>query len=154
MGHRTLLALRIERRSITLAVFCGLRLEHIQVRQLASKRDSALRNAEEFLRWALVAFDVSSVAIDGADAGRTGTWRTALQELVVEVLRTEAIALWEEPLPNLLSGFGYPTCKSRQALRRVTLAMLPEWVSSADAPSKIDAVALGYHVQTVRQFMT
>lgn len=154
MVDRVLLALRLERRTITLAVFRNLHLEHIQVRQLSSNRDAAVRNAEGFIRWALATFEASSVAIDGAETMREGTWRTELRDSFASVLRSEAVALWEEPLDSLLAGFAHPKCRTRQEMRRVALAILPDLISPTDPVSNIDAVALGYHVQTVRELMT
>src|SRR5207249_2381159 len=48
-----LLAVRVERRSIAAAIFCGDRLEYTQMRHLSSTKDKALAGAVGFINWLL-----------------------------------------------------------------------------------------------------
>lgn len=154
MSDKSLLALNIQRRAIALAFFRGLRLEFAEVHELSSDEEAATRNAEAFLRWSLRRFEVTTVALEEELEQNTGTRRASLRSHLVDLLRAEAISVWEEKKPEVLAAFGEPSARTRKELRGIARALWPEALSDVSPAAEIDAVALGYHVQTVREFMT
>lgn len=154
MSDKSLLAVNIQRRAIALAYFRGLRLEFAEVRELASGEESATRNAEAFLRASLNRFDATTVALEEESGRIVDTRRARLRRHLLSLLRTEAISVWEHRTTEMLGAFGDPGAGTRKELRRTARVLWPEALPMDSPVAKIEAVALGYVVQTEREFMS
>src|SRR5581483_2365051 len=62
-GQASLIAVRIERRTVAAAVFTGSHLDYADARQLASTREKAVASTAGFIAWMLHRFDVESAAL-------------------------------------------------------------------------------------------
>ena len=73
-----LIAVRVERRSVAVAIFFGDHLEYADVRHLSSTKDKALESAIVFIEWIADQFPVDSAALELIPAGneiqRRGTF--------------------------------------------------------------------------------
>jgi len=148
-----LLAIKIERRCIAVAVFVGTRLDYHGVRHLSSQADKAEASAIHFLHWVIENLEISSVALERMTNG-SEIRRAVLNQAVLDMLRSNAIPVWEIGKRELLEGYGYPPLESRIKLREAAHTIL--WsMFTTDKPDcqEIDAAALGLHVQTERLFL-
>lgn len=147
-----LISIRIERRSIAVAILYGDRLEYAQVRHLSSSKNKAIGSAVAFAEWVCDQFPLDSAAIEQVSA-EDEIQRKALSVAVTQVLRARLLPIWDVPKCDLLQAYGYPRLKSRRELREVITGI---WPSLEGTNSKVfiqDAVALGLYVQTERLFI-
>ena len=91
-----LLAVRVERRSIAAAVFCGDHLEYTQMRHLSSTKEKALSSAVGFVDWLLESFAIESVALE-ALASVEEIQRRTLTDVITETLRDRMLPIWQIP---------------------------------------------------------
>jgi hypothetical protein len=147
-----LLALRVERRAVAAAVFDGDQLEFTQVRQLASAKDRALVSAEAFIARLAAHLPVDSAALEEMDIAQE-IHRRNVHDTVVRALHDQTLPIWTVPKPDLLGAFGQPPLRSRKELRQVITDIWPVLDGSGAQTFIQDAVALGLHVQTERQFI-
>ena len=148
-----LIAVRVERRSVAVAVFFGDHLEYADVRHLSSTKDKALESAIAFTEWIADQFPVDSAALELIPNGNE-IQRRIISTAIIESLRARLMPIWEIGKSDLFQAFGHPPLKSRKELRAVVGDILP---SLENVKSKIlikDAVALGLHVQTERSFLS
>lgn len=148
-----LLAIKVERRSIAVAVFIASTLDFHDVRQLSSQADKAEASAIGFLNWVISNFDIQSAALERMTTG-SEIRRAGLNRAILDMLRTSAIPVWEVNKRDLLEAYGYPPLRSRVELRQAVRTILWSMFNS-DTPNcqEIDAAALGLHVQTERLFL-
>ncbi|MGJ5814480.1 hypothetical protein [Paludibaculum fermentans] len=147
-----LIAVRVERRSVAVAVLYGDRLEYVQVRQLSSVKDKALGSAVSFVEWVCDQFRLDSAALESISI-EDEIQRKAISTAITQVFRDRLIPIWEIPKVDLLTAYGHPRLKSRKELRAVITGI---WPSLEGTNSKVliqDAVALGLYVQTERLFI-
>lgn len=148
-----LLAIKVERRSIAVAVFAGPRLDFHEVRQLSSQPDKATASATGFVNWVLANFEIESAALERLANGKQ-TRRAQLNRTVLDLLRQCAVPVWEVAKPDLLGAFGHPPLRSRVELRQSARTIL--WsMFNTDSPDshELDAAALGLYVQIERLFL-
>lgn len=153
--HRTerLLAIKVERRSVAVAVFVGSRLEYHDVRQLSSQSNKAESSALGFVRWIMDSYAVESVSLEMLTNGDE-IRRAVLSKAIVTMFRAAAMPVWEVRKADLLSAYGQPPLRSRKELRAVTQSIV--WAMlNTDKPhwQELDAAALGLYVQTERLFL-
>jgi hypothetical protein len=148
-----LLAVKVERRSVAVAVFVNNALDFHDVRQLSSQADKAETTAIGFLNWVIGNFDIESAALERMANGNQ-IRRAVLNEAIIGMLRNVAIPVWEVNKSHLLEAYGYPPLRSRLELRQAAKAILWSMFNS-DKPNnqEIDAATLGLHVQTERLFL-
>ena len=148
-----LLAIKVERRSIAVAVFVGSTLDFHNVRHLSSQADKAEASAIGFLNWVISNFSIESAALERMTNGNE-IRRAVLNQAILNMLRASALPVWEVSKRDLLEAYGYPPLRSRVELRLAASAILWSMFSS-DKPNcqEIDAAALGAHVQTERLFL-
>jgi hypothetical protein len=147
-----LAAFKAERRSVAVAIFNGDVLDYTQVRQLSSAQDRAQASTIGFVKWILGTFGIESAAIETARLGQD-IRRAVLTNTVVDVLRAEAIPLWQVSKGELLAAYGQRPLKSRRQLREVVTGLWPLLRSGSARAQVVDAVALGLFVQTERLFL-
>jgi hypothetical protein len=143
-----LLAIKVERRTISAAIFFGRHLEDTETRHLSSVRPKAEASAVSFIRWFTTAFEVESAAIEYLPEGYE-VQRAVLHNLITSVLSDHGLPLMRVPKADLIRAFGHPEPRSRREVRESARAIWP--ILDAD-PAILDAVALGLYVQTERLF--
>jgi hypothetical protein len=152
-NRATLLALKIERRSVAGAVFLGEHLDYTQVRHLSSSREKAEASVAAFLNQMLSTFGIESVALE-----RTGlkadAQRALLSRLVTQAVREKGIPIWEISKRELLEAYGEPPLKSRKDLRQVIAGIWPVIAGSHGKLFVQDAAALGLYVQVERKLFS
>lgn len=151
-NHLNQVAVRIERRTIAVAVFRNGHLEYSDSRQLSSARDKAVGSAVGFLLWLLERFPVPFATLEAIPAD-VEIQRLAIHGAICGILRERALSICEVPKAELLESCGQPPLKSRSQLRQVATAI---WPILSGTHSKLfiqDAAILGLHVQTERQFI-
>jgi hypothetical protein len=149
----TLLAVRVERRSVAAAIFQGGQLEYTQVRQLSSSKEKALSSAVGFINWIGSCFDLESAVLEAIELGEEFQ-RRALHEAVQQALRDQALPIWTIPKHDLFAAYGSPALKSRKELREVISTIWPVLAGANGKAFIHDAAALGLYVQTERLFIT
>lgn len=147
-----LLAVRVERRSIAAAVFCGDHLEYTQMRHLSSTKEKALSSAVGFVNWLLESFAIESVALE-ALASVEEIQRRILTDVITETLRDRMLPIWQISKAQLFEACGHPALKSRKEVREVIAAIWPVLAGTNGQTFIRDAAALGLYVQTERLFI-
>jgi hypothetical protein len=151
--HVKLLAIRVERRTVAVAVFHGEHLEHTDVRHLSSARDKAVASTIGFITWMLEQFPIESVAIESLDSAGE-ILRSVLVEALTALLHEWALPKWKIPKAEIFAAFGFPPLKSRKAVREVACSIWPVLAGTNGKTFIQDAAVLGLHVQMERLFLT
>src|SRR5579862_338118 len=140
--HPRLIAVRVERRTVAVAVFAGTHLEGRRVLQLSSNPIRAEASAASFVRAVLSESDCESAAIETAP-GDADVLRAILHRAVVSRIRASGIPLWEISKMTLLTAFGHPPLRSRGDLRQIILTIWPLPNIKRSEICALDAFALG-----------
>jgi hypothetical protein len=151
-SHFDQISIRIERRTVSAAIFQNGHLEYSDARQLSSSRNKAEASAIGFVDWLLERFPVHFATLEAIPNGQD-IQRRVLHDSVCAILRDRALSIWEVPRQELLDACGHPPLKSRAQLREVATAI---WPILAGTHAKLfiqDAAILGLHVQTERLFI-
>ena len=143
-----LLAIKVERRTVSAAVFFGRQLEDTETRHLSSIRSKAEGSAASFIRWFTDNCDVESAAIERLPSDYE-MQRSMLQRMIVAVLGDRMLPISVVPKIDMIASFAHPEPTSRREMREVSQAIWP--VLNADA-GILDAVSLGLYLQTERLF--
>ncbi len=152
MNQLTIAALKIERRSIAVAVFShDERLDYTQVRQLSSDPQQAQASAVRFLNWIINTFEIGCCAVE-QQIQSLDTRRSLLTETIIRCLREAAIPVWQVTKADLLASFGVPALRSRTELRRVIRSIWPILDERTQDNGILDAAALGLYVVTEKAF--
>lgn len=149
LPHPRLLSVRIERRTVAVAVFCGLHLEGRRVLQLSSDPVRAESSAIAFIREVLSEADCLSVAVETVSGD---VRRAMLYATILEQCRAAGISVWEISGRTVLETLAHPPLKSRAELRDLMLQMWPMPGLKQSQMCALDAFALGLYVQTERLF--
>ena len=150
---KQLLAVKVERRSVAVAVFIGSKLDYHDARSLSSQPDKAESSALGFLRWVISNCEIESACVERMTNGNE-IRRAVLNQAAFNMLRADGIPLWEVSKAELLGAYSHPPLQTRQELRQAAHSIL--WAMfNTDKPNcqEIDAAALGLHVQTERSFL-
>ena len=155
-GHNespgSLVSIRVERRTIALAVFSGFHLEHADARQLSSVQDKAVASAVGFVSWTLERFPVESAVFEEIPCAEE-IQRRVLHEAICEIVRNGMMSVWEIPRAAMYGAYGCPPVKSRHELRQIATAVWPVLAGTHARLFIQDASVLGLHVQTERLFI-
>lgn len=147
-----LIAIRVERRAVSAAIFTGQHLEYADSRQLSSSHEKAVTSAAGFVDWMLTRFPVESAALEMIENGHD-IQRRVIHNEVCALLRERLLPIWDVSREALLDGFGHPSIRSRAELREIAVDI---WPILAGAHAKLfmqEAAILGLHVQTERLFI-
>jgi hypothetical protein len=150
--HVKLLAIRVERRTVAVAVFQGEQLEYTDVRHLSSARDKAVASTIGFITWMLEQFPIESVAIESLDSSGE-ILRSVLLEALIALLHQWALPKWTIPKTEIFAAFGFPSLKSRKAVREIACSIWPVLSGTNGKTFIQDAAVLGLHVQIERLFL-
>lgn len=148
-----LLAIKVERRSVAVAVFVGDKLDYHDVRNLSSQPDKADASTIGFLTWVIGNFEIESAALEQMTSGDR-IRRAILNQAILTMLRTNSIPVWEVSKRDLLEAYGHPPLRTRIELRKTTHSIL--WsMFNTEKPDgqELDAASLGLYVQTERLFL-
>jgi len=145
------LAVRIERRAVAIAILRGDHLVYADARQLSSVQNKALDSAASFVTRMLERFRCEYAALELIPNGHE-VQRTLLHRAVLRILCAQAIGVAEVSKSDLLASFGYPAPRFRSSLRDIISNIYPALDEARGRPWTHDAAALGLHVQTERLF--
>jgi len=144
-------AIKIERRSIAVAVFKGDQLDYTQVRQLASDERIAQASTAGFMSWLTQTFEIGSAAVE-VQSKTQDNRRSVLTRTAIDTLRGFGIPIWEFSKHDLFDGFAVPRLKNRTQLRNVIKTIWPILDARNQDDGIFDAAALGLYVATERLF--
>ncbi len=146
-ASKRLIAIRIERRAVAVAISQGANLEHAQVRQLSSSSDKAIASAAIFVERILERFPAESVAVEVIPDAKEFQ-RLQICRAITEVLTSQGATISHVTKQEVFEAFGHPRLKSRKELREVVGTIWPIPGEYGGSPYIQDAVALGLYVQT------
>ena len=149
----SVVAVRVERRSVAIAILRGDHLLYADARQLSSIQDKALDSAVRFVTRMLERFRCDYAALEIIPKGDE-VQRTLLHQAVLDVLSAKAIGIVEVSKFDLLASFGSPPPRFRNTVRRIISNIYPVLNEALGGPWIYDAAALGLYVQTDRLFNT
>jgi hypothetical protein len=148
-SHATLIALRVSRGRIAAAVFTGLRLEYVQVRELASVGYKAHLSAITFVRGITDRYPGCTLAIEEHHA--KGESRSAeLTRVIVSSANDFKIPLSIHSQSALYEAYAEPACVSRAQFRDVVAGIFPALALRFRHRLVYDAVGLALYVQVWR----
>ena len=148
-----LIAIRIERRTIAIAILNANHLDYTDVRHLSSSPDKALGSAASFVTRAVDRFQLKSAALELIPNGHE-VQRLLLYQMTTQALADRAVSITETSKKDLFLAFSRPSLRSRTGLRQVMSAIWPVLDHDSGRPFTHDAAALGLYVQTERLFNT
>ncbi|HXS95068.1 MAG TPA: hypothetical protein VN736_10715 [Candidatus Limnocylindrales bacterium] len=149
---RRILAIRLERRTITAVVFLGQQLEYPPLlRHLRKTSREAVASTAGFVSRILDQCDIAVAALERPPEN-TEVQRHALAEVVGHVLSEEAITSWQVDRQQLITDFAHPSPRSRTEVRAIISRMWPDVGDSFSAPLVKDALALGLMCHTESLF--
>jgi len=148
-----LIAIRIERRTIAIAILNANHLDFTDVRHLSSSSNKALGSAASFVTRAVDRFQLKSAALELIPNGQ-GVQRLLLYQVTARALADRSISITETSKQNLFLAFSQSSLHSRTELRRIMSAIWPALDHEPGRPFTHDAAALGLYVQTERLFNT
>ena len=150
--RKRLLAVRIERRAVAVAILTADHIEYAQVRQLSSSSDKAIGSAATFVERIIEKFPAESAALEVIPNGHEFQ-RSQMDRAIKQVLSGQSIAILEVTKREIFDAFGHPPLASRKELRETISTIWPVLTGGYGAPFVQDAVALGLYVQTERLFI-
>lgn len=139
-----IIACKVERRSLTIALFNGPRLVFTQTRAVAANAESAERSATAFVKQTLADQPGASLAVETYDDADTR--RDRLVGVVMTVAREEGVPVWEVSSADLLQAFAFPPCQTRKECRAIVTSLWPQLMPEDLRPAQADAVAIGTFV--------
>lgn len=147
MNSRIVIAIRITRSRIGMAVFSNERIEFARCLNLPySNFDRAARSLRATANRTLDQFKDATLAIEEAKPGADGESLIAeLRELAIE----RGVALLMVPAKTLLAAFAFPPLSSRSQLRKIAAQIWPG-IALMNKAEILDAAALALHIQTER----
>lgn len=151
MNDSHLAAIKVERRSIGVAVFIGNHLDYTEVRHLSSTYDKAEVSAVSFVNWVIGNFGVQAAALEDQGSSQSSR-RLKLTQAIVKMLRANSrTAISEVGKQEVLRAFALPAVKTRRQVREIVSTIWPVLPSQRDQAPILDATALGLYVQTKRK---
>jgi hypothetical protein len=149
VSHPRLMAVRIERRALAVAVFSGIHLEGRRVLQLSSNPSRAESSTAGFIREMLSENNCPSVAIESVP---DDIRRAVLHGAIVQQCRANEISVWEISKQSVFDALAHPPLKTRSEVRDLMLRIWPMAALKQSQVCALDAFALGLYVQTERLF--
>ena len=151
-SHMHLAAIRIERRTIAVAILDGVRLKYPpMVRQLSSDPDKALGSAAMFISRLHDKCSFQTAALEALPEGCEAQ-RSQLTRMILTALGERGVGIWQVRKPDILAAFGHPPLRFRNQVREVVSAMWPDIDGGFGSPLIRDALALGLYCQVEHLF--
>ena len=151
LPNQPIIALRVERRAICVAVFLGTQLHYTQVHALPGGSDAAETSAAGFVRWCLAHFADGLLAIE-ARGERASTRSRELSRHVVRVARESGAAVWEVRPAELFGLLDEPPARTRASFRDSVAGIWPSVAQEDHRRALLDAVGTGLLVTIKRIF--
>ena len=151
LSSRPIIALRVERRAICVAVFLGTELHYTEVHALPGDRDPARSSAAGLIRWCLAHFADGLLAMESREE-RPSTRSRDLSLHVVEVAREGSAAVWEVSPWELTESLQEPPARTRARFRDSVATIWPSVAQESGSRALLDAVGLGLFVSIKRLF--
>jgi len=147
MNSRIVVAIRITRSRIGMAVFSNEKLEFARCLNLPySNFDHATKSLRAIANRTLDQFKDAALAIEEPERGTGGeTLFAELRELATE----RGIDLLIVPTRMLLEAYSSPPLSSRSQMRKISAQIWPA-IALMDKGEILDAAALALHIQTER----
>jgi len=149
LSDQPIVALCVERRSISLAVFSGTQLKYTQTRALPNGRSPAQTGTAAFVRWCLAHFNDGIVAVESG-AAIPHSARSSLIEHTIRTARDCGAAVWEVGHLELLGSLLEPPARTRAGFRDSAGDMWPAVAVQAKKRALLDAVGIGQIVAIKR----
>lgn len=147
-----IVAVSIQRRCIAVAVFSGMRLERMEVRQLSSNGAQAATTVHRLITRLLRAHPVMTAALESTPAAST-TRRAELVRLVHTLFTDKGLYITTTGVPTLLAAYSLPPCRTRKRLREIVSGIWPALQPRFGTSAVLDAAALGLHAE-VQSYLT
>ena len=145
------IAVRIERRAVAIAILRGDHLHYADSRQLSSVQNKAIDSAAGFVTRMIERFRCDYAALEIVPNDHE-VQRTLLHQAILRVLNVQAIGITEVEKSGLLRSFAYPAPRFRSTVREIISNVYPVLNEAPGQPWVYDAAALGLYVQTERLF--
>lgn len=142
-----LLAIRIRRRSVAVAVFSGRHLEYLDMLHLCNEPEVVTDAVARFLARVLENIKPEDVVL-GISRSPQGERVKTLTQLAENMLTVEGIPIWRVEDKILLESYAMPKLKNKDELRSIVLSFWP-YLGHRQA-SAFEAAALGLHAQVHR----
>lgn len=144
-----LMAIRIERRTVAMALFTGTHLEGWRVRQLPSDSKRAEASCVGFVREVLEEHQCDGAALESTTGDVA---RTTLHRGVTELCRELGVSVVEISRQTVIESFAYPAPRTREEVREIISEIWPLPDLKSGRICILDAFALGLYAQTERLF--
>ena len=147
MDGPEMMAIRIERRSVAVALFAGIHLLGRRSLQLSSDAGRAENSATSFVREILSEHNCSSVVMEKVVGD---VRRSLLYGAILRHCRAGGVSVWEVSKQQVLEALAHPPLKTRRAARDLMLRLWPMPSLKKTELAALDAFALGLYIQTER----
>ena len=144
-----IMAIRIERRAVAMALFGGTQLEGWRVRQLPSDSKRAEDSCVGFVTAVLDEHHCEGVVLESISGDAA---RVKLHDSAVAECRALGISVTEIPKQTVIESFAHPAPTTRHEIREIVsqIWLVPNLKGGRDFI--LDAAALGLYFQTERLF--
>lgn len=142
-----LVAVKVERRIVAIAIFRDHTLRYAEPRNLSSDHTVATASALDFIARNLQRFDIQSAVLEDAHAADEARSAELLSEIEREILK-QGVPARRFSKQVLFEAYSVEPLSSRKELRAVVGAFWPQ-LGTGDFPGAVlDAAALGLYADT------
>lgn len=142
-----LLAVKIRRRSVAIAIFSGNILEYTDALHLCNEPEAVNDTVAKFLAWIIENYRPASATV-GISRAKQGQRVSTLLELTEKKLLSEGIPIHKIDDRALLESYAIPKLKNKDQLRPIVRSFWPH-LGHRQA-SAFEAAALGFYLQVER----
>ena len=142
-----LLAVKIRRRHVAVAIFSGRHPQYLDTLQLCNEPETVTDTVARFLAWILENYQPQTAAI-GTSQARQGERVKQLNEITEKMFLSEGIPIWKIEDKELLHAYTFPKLKNKKQLRPIVRSFWPELAEKK--LTAYEAAALGLYVQVER----
>jgi|SRR5579864_3653425 len=149
MQQQILAAIKLHRRVAGVVILDRSHIDYAKFQYLPATIQEAEKSLSGFLRWIIESFDIGFAAIEISKAN-SDSHVSRFRDVCREVFREAGIPVREVLLDEILSAFGEPALKSREALRQVITTIWPILNTPGFTDHTQDAAAVGLYAQVER----
>jgi hypothetical protein len=144
-----LVAFKVSRRFVTVAVFSGQNLDYVDIQHLSNVPKVAVEALERFVGWVVENFhpEIAALAVDAEETDQQ-LRAQMLTESAEKYLLQQGVPIWKTTDSQLLESYAVPAVANKHELRQIARSMWP-YVGSQHVPA-LDAALVGLFVQTER----
>lgn len=148
--NEKLAAIRVQRRSLAVAIFVGTHLDYAEIHNLSSNNRKAEERTVIYARKLAEDFHINSASMEWAINGDIR--KTILTDLLVGMFRDLGIPVFQAAKQQLFDAFSLPSLQTRKELGQTGISIWPILNTPPFGQSILDAAALGLYIQTERLF--